>query len=259
MKRKLHISLLFYLLMNVPNIQADSLDYNWEKRISNGIIDKVDASESLWLETVDNSFLALFNLHKEGEVKDAAIILHSIGGHADWPEVVSPLRNILPEFGWATFSIQLPMISPENNIEEYGNTFQETNQRIISSIKELQRRGFSRIVIIGYGFGGLSSLVFLGNESSKHIDALVLISLQDYIYIKPLINLLRLIEKIKIPTLDIFGSLDFKEGVESSPDRRLAAKKSGNNLYSQIKIEGADHTFSNMENNLIKNIIDWLE
>ncbi len=259
MKRKLLISLFFYLFTNALNIQADSLDYNWEKRISNGIIDRAEATELFWLETVDNSFIALFNHQRGSEAKDAAIILHSIGGHADWPELISPLRNMLPKFGWSTLSIQLPMISPENNIEEYGNTFQETNQRISSSVKELRKRGFSRIIIIGYGFGALSSLVYLEKGSTKYIDALVVISLQDYVYIKPPINLLRLIEKIKVPTLDIFGSLDFKEGIESSPDRRLAAKKSGNYLYSQIEIEGANHSFSNMENNLIQNIVDWVK
>ena len=151
MKQKLLISLFCYLFANALDIRADSLDYNWEKRISNRIIDKVEATELFWLEAADNSFIALFNLQKGNETKGAAIILHSIGGHADWPEVISPLRNILPEFGWSTLSIQLPMISPENNIEEYGNTFQKTNQRIISSVKELRGRGFSRIIIIGGG------------------------------------------------------------------------------------------------------------
>ena len=99
MKRKLLISLFFYLFTNTSNIQANSSDYNWEKRISNGIIDKAEATELFWLETMENSFVALFNRQKTEETKDAAIILHSIGGHADWPEVISPLRNILPEFG----------------------------------------------------------------------------------------------------------------------------------------------------------------
>ena len=104
-----------------------------------------------------------------------------------------------------------------------------------------------------------SNVVYLEKENSQNIDAMIAISLQGYVYIKPSINILRLIEKIKIPMFDIYGSLDFKEGVESAPDRRLASKKSGNYLYSQIEIEGADHMFSNMENNLIQNIIDWVK
>jgi len=259
MKQKLLIGLLFCLFLNILNVRTDPLDYDWEKRISSGIIDKTEATELFWLETMDNSFVALFNRHKIGEVKGAAIILHSIGGHADWPEVISPLRNMLPKFGWSTLSIQLPIISPENNIEEYGKTFQETNRRIIAAVNELRKRGFSRIIIIGHGFGALSSLVYFEKGESKYIDALIAISLQDYVYIKPPVNLLRLIEKIKIPTLDIFGSLDFKEGVESAPDRRLASKKSGNYLYTQIEVKGANHSFNNMENHLIQNIVDWIK
>ena len=99
------------------NVLADSSDDNWEKRISTGLMDKAEASDFFWLGSTDSSFIAIFNRHKGEEEKCAAIILHSVGGHADWPEVVSPLRNMLPEFGWATLSIQLPLISPEKNKE----------------------------------------------------------------------------------------------------------------------------------------------
>jgi len=240
------------------NVLADSSDDNWEKRISTGLMDKVEASDFFWLGSTDSSFIAIFNRHKGEEEKGAAIILHSVGGHADWPEVVSPLRNMLPEFGWATLSIQLPLISPEKNIEEYGKTFEETGNRILLATRELKKRGFSKIVIIGHGFGALSTLVYLGKGNSENIDAFVAISLQNYVYIKPRINLLRLIKKIKTPTLDLYGSLDFKEGIESAPDRRLASKKSGDDLYMQIEIKGADHSFNNMEKELVKQIIKWI-
>jgi pimeloyl-ACP methyl ester carboxylesterase len=240
-------------------VEADSSDYNWEKRISTGIVEKAKATELFWLETVDDSFLALFNSQHSEEAKGAAIILHSIGGHADWPEVISPVRKILPQSGWSTLSIQLPTISPENNIENYGNTLQEAEQRIVAAVKLLRKRGgFSNIILIGHGFGALVSLAYLEKKNSQNVDAIIAISLQNYVYVKPAINVLRLIEKIKIPTLDIYGSLDFREGVESAPDRRLASKKSGNYLYTQIEVKGADHYFNNMENNLIQHIVGWM-
>ena len=258
MKQKSQIGLFFCLLINMFNVLADSSDDNWEKRISTGLMDKAEASDFFWLGSTDSSFIAIFNRHKGEEEKGAAIILHSVGGHADWPEVISPLRNMLPEFGWATLSIQLPLISPEKNIEEYGKTFEETGNRILLATRELRKRGFSKIVIIGHGFGALSTLVYLGKGNSENIDAFVAISLQNYVYIKPRINLLRLIKKIKTPTLDLYGSLDFKEGIESAPDRRLASKKSGDDLYMQIEIKGADHSFNNMEKELVKQIIKWI-
>ena len=258
MKRKLYICIFFYLFLNTFVVEGNSSDYNWEKRISIGIAKKANATELLWPETKDDSFLALFNSPNSKETKSAVIILHSIGGHADWPEVISPLRKMLPKFGWATLSIQLPTISPENTIQKYGATFQETQHRIITAVKLLRKRGFNKIVLIGHGFGALSSLVYLEKENSQNIDAMIAISLQGYVYIKPSINILRLIEKIKIPMFDIYGSLDFKEAIESAPDRRLASKKSGDDLYMQIEIKGADHSFNNMEKELVKQIIKWI-
>ena len=137
MKQKSQIGLFFCLLINMSNVLADPSDDNWEKRISTGLMDKAEASDFFWLGSTDSSFIAIFNRHKGEEEKGAAIILHSVAGHADWPEVVSPLRNMLPEFGWATLSIQLPLISPEKNIEEYGMTFQETGNRIFLATREL--------------------------------------------------------------------------------------------------------------------------
>ena len=167
MKRKLYICIFFYLFLNTFVVEGNSSDYNWEKRISIGIVEKAKATELLWLKTKNNSFLALFNSPNSKETKSAVIILHSIGGHADWPEVISPLRKMLPKFGWATLSIQLPTISPENTIQKYGATFQETQHRIITAVKLLRKRGFNKIVLIGHGFGALSSLVYLEKENDQ--------------------------------------------------------------------------------------------
>ena len=89
--------------------------------------------------------------------------------------------------------------------------------------------------------------------------ALVALSLQDYPFVKPTIDILGLIEKSKIPILDIYGSDDYRDVINQAPDRRLAAKKGNNIEYEQIEIEGADHYFNGMEDLLIKHILGWLD
>ena len=174
------MGIFFYLFLNTFIVEGNSSDYNWEKRISIGIAEKAKVTELLWLETINNSFLALFNSLNSEETKSAVIILHSIGGHADWPEVISPLRKMLPKFGWATLSIQLPLLSPESAIQKYGSTFQETQHRIIAAVKLLRKRGFSKVVLIGHGFGALSSLVYLEKENSQNIDAMISLIVNNY-------------------------------------------------------------------------------
>ena len=99
MKRKLHIGIFFYLFLNTFIVEGNSSDFYWEKRISIGVAEKAKVTELLWRETINNSFLALFNSLNSEETKSAVIILHSIGGHDDWTEVVSTFRKMLQKFG----------------------------------------------------------------------------------------------------------------------------------------------------------------
>ena len=41
-------------------------------------------------------------------------------------------------------------------------------------------------------------------------------------------------------------------------DRRLAARKSGNQAYKQLQLDGADHYFTGMDEVLLKRIQGWL-
>jgi len=102
-------------------------------------------------------------------------------------------------------------------------------------------------------------LLIWRRKKKQKVIALVAIGLHDYAFVKPTIDLLGLIEKSKIPVLDIYGSRDFKKVISQAPDRRLAAKKGNNRQYVQIEIEGADHYFNKMENVLVKRIRGWLD
>ena len=256
---KPNIIVITIILIHIFSIPAHSYDREYEKKISNTLVQKNEVTDLFWINTRNSTFLSLLKVSPNDKNKGVAIILHSIGGHADWPDVISPIRNRLPEHDLSTLSIQLPIISPSKNIEEYGMVFQESNSRIKAAIKFLQTEGYNKIFLIGHGFGALSSLIYSERENAKYINGMVFISLQNYNYIKPPINLLRLIKKIKIPILDIYGSLDFKEAIDAAPDRRLASKKSGSGKYTQIEINNADHYFQNMEDDLIKNIIHWVD
>lgn len=102
-------------------------------------------------------------------------------------------------------------------------------------------------------------LSYLQNDGGQKIMALVATGLQDYAFVKPSLDLLGLIEKSKIPILDIYGSRDFKKTIVQAADRRLAAKKGDNNEYAQLEIIGADHYFNRVEDILINRILSWLE
>ena len=56
----------------------------------------------------DISFLALEIYEKAAESQGAVLFLHGVEQHPNWPQVIKPLRTILPDDGWYTLSVMLP-------------------------------------------------------------------------------------------------------------------------------------------------------
>ena len=73
------------------------------------------------LQAGDLSFLGIYTESSGGgdPPKGAAILVHGIGVHPDWPQVIHPLRVGLPERGWSTLSIQMPVLPNEAQSADY--------------------------------------------------------------------------------------------------------------------------------------------
>lgn len=259
MKINLQISVVFIiLLVSAFSVSADALDRQYEKEVSEKLTEAVDEDEVVWLEAKGEKFLSLLIKQTNQKAKGAVIILHGMGAHPDWPQTISPMRKALAEHGWTSVSIQLPVIAPKNQIEDYGKTLDEASARIKAAIALVHKNKFRNIVVIGHSFGAVSALYYLQQETEKKIAAMVAISLNKYAYLKPSVDLLDLIEKSKIPILDIYGTRDYLEATDQADDRRLAAKKGENSSYKQMEIEGADHSFTKLDDVLIKRVRGWM-
>ena len=212
---------------------------------------------AVWLGSGRNTFLSLYQEASVPDGKNIAIILHSIGMHADWPELISPLRKLLPERGWATLSLQLPILSPDIGIAEYGGTFVLANRRLRTSIRYLMDKGYENIVFIGLGFGATTAVQYLTNQESA-IKALVGIGMQNHEFLKPKYNLVENLSDIKQPVLDIYEYEDVSAVLNSIDDRRLAGTNKQNKLYDQVVIKNTRQYFSGHESVLAFEIFKWL-
>jgi len=258
-KRSLANIILFSLLFSASVVNSEPLDRERELQVSEKLEKELEDGEILWLDANGEKFQAILIKQTNVQAKGAVIILHGMGAHPDWPQTISPIRKALPEYGWTTLSIQLPIIAAENQIEDYGKTLARAVARIEAAISTLHELKFRNIVAIGHSFGAATVLSYFGQADGRRIVALVAIGLQDYAFVKPQIDILGLIEKSNVPILDIYGSRDYKKAIDQAADRRLAAKKGGNKNYMQVEIEGADHYFTKLEDVMIKRIRGWMQ
>ena len=242
-----------FLILPVSQASDMAKEKRWEAQI----VDALIVGEPVKLKAGTTEFLAIFAEHTTEKAMGGAIILHGIGVHPAWPEVIQPLRTQLPDFGWATLSLQMPVLPNEAKIEEYAPLFAEVRPRIQAGIDHLKTLGIQNIVIVAHSLGAAMGSFYLSDKPDPTVTAFVGIGMGQH-KANPQMDTATSLRKVKLPVLDIFGSRDLPQVLAAEKDRATAANKAGNKNYTQLKIEGADHFFNNMDAVLVKRVRGWL-
>ncbi len=251
--------LFFIILVPLGQMPAQATDLAKEKRWSEQITDSLLVGDPVQLQAGDTRFLGLFTTASNGSASRAAIIVHGIGAHPDWPEVVYPLRSELPEHGWSTLSVQMPILPNDATTKDYLPLFDEVAPRLNAAIAYLREQGSETIVIIAHSLGSSMAARFIADNQGAGVNGLVLVSMS-VIEIDPKMNGAIALEKIKLPVLDIYGTRDLENVLATSEEREKAATgKARNTDYRQIAIEGGDHFFIGVEDELVRRIYGWLK
>jgi pimeloyl-ACP methyl ester carboxylesterase len=69
---------------------------------------RVPEKERQLLKAGDEEFLVLWKLANVGDATGVVILIPGDGETADWPQVMAPLREKLPDAGWHTLALSLP-------------------------------------------------------------------------------------------------------------------------------------------------------
>ncbi|MEN9465204.1 MAG: hypothetical protein RL217_1385 [Pseudomonadota bacterium] len=71
--------------------------------------------EAIRLQVQGSSFTALYLNEQIGKPQGTVLILPDLEQHAQWPNLIAPLREYLPAYGWNTLSLGLPS-APNRNL-----------------------------------------------------------------------------------------------------------------------------------------------
>ncbi len=183
-----------------------------------------------------------------------AIVLHGIGVHPNWDQVVYPLRTGLVEYGIATLSLQMPILPNEAEPAEYIPLIPQAGPRIAAGVRFLEERGAQRIVLIGHSLGATMAARYLA-DSQPRVAGFVAVGMQVRRR-DPNTDVDALLRRIATPILDIYGDSDLPGVLDTAPVRAAAA--SDNKHYKQVRTPGADHFFDGRNDLLLKTVADWI-
>ena len=237
---------------------AGASDLEKEKRWSEQIVDSLVVGESCPLKANGTEFLGIYTEASDGPGGRAVILLHGMGAHPDWPEVINPLRSELPDLGWSTLSIQMPVLANDAPLKDYAPLFDEVAPRVGAAVAWLREQGNKTIILLGHSLGASMGAHYLAGKNDPGIDGFVAIGMS-VISLDDRMNSAKALETIKVPVLDLYGSRDMAAVLDSVDRRARAARKAGNSGYRQRGVEGADHFFVGMQDELVRIVYGWLK
>ena len=222
-----------------------SADYAREKNWANEVEPSVMTGDSVWLElSGGHKFLTLYT--EATDAKAGVIVVHGMGVHPDWG-LIGPLRQNLPEKGYATLSIQMPVLKADATGEEYPQTFDEAAERMKVAIDFMQAKGYKKIVLVTHSMGSRMAAHFLQRNADVPLAAWVAVGAPaalDY-------------GKLRFPVLDMYGENDLPQVQASAKQRAtglLHNAKSG-----QLVAPKADHFFNGKDGLLLDMVSGWLD
>ena len=258
MKTKKLLSLLGFLLALMTTAWASASDVEKEQRWADQIVDALLVGEEEWLEADGHKFLAIFTEDQSGAAKGGVIVLHGIGVHPDWPEVVQPLRSELPEHGWATLSIQMPILPNEAELKDYIPLMKDAAPRIEAAQAFLKSKGIEPVALVAHSLGAIMASATLAEKGDMGLMGFAAVGMSSS-DLDPQVDTTAQMAKLQLPVLDLYGSRDLDTVLNSVKPRAAAARKAGNERYRQVEVEGADHFFVGLEEELITGVQGWLE
>jgi len=249
---------IFILILSVFAVSSVlASDIAKEKRWADQTVDAIMTGEAVWLMAGKHRFLGIYTEPATDKVLGGVIVLHGIGVHPNWTDVIQPIRTRLPESGWHTLSLQMPILKNDAKEKEYKLLFPEIAPRINAGIAFLKKKGVKKIAIVGHSMGSTMAGYYLAHNKSE-VKALVAIGATGYSFHDPKLDYIASLKKIKIPVMDLSGSDDLPGVVKVKKQKVEAAKIANNKRYEAIEIQGANHFLVGKENEMVKAVDTWL-
>ena len=233
-------------LLLVQPLFAAQADYAREKRWADEITPAILVGDPVQLILpAGRQFLGLYA--SNAKARAGLIIVHGLGVHPDWG-LINVLRSQLSEQGYATLSIQMPVLAAAAKGSEYPPLFPEAAERIAAAVKFLRDKGHQKIMIVSHSLGSRMSNHFFNSTANSGVNAWVAIGLSGN-YTRP--------ETLKLPVLDLIGEKDLPAVLDNAAARADIIRRIPGS--AQIQVPGANHFFEGMDKALVSNVRLFLD
>jgi len=216
-----------------------------ETRWADEVVPQLVVGDAVWLATPQRArVLALFT-EPSGIAKAAVIVVHGTGVHPDWGPI-GELRSALPEHGYATLSVQMPVLAADVPGSDYDPLFPIAAQRLDAAVAWLKARGHAHIAVVSHSLGASMVNAWLANAPPPTIDAWI-----------PIGMVVDFARPPRMPVLDVTAERDLREALGSRRSR--AASLPRDRCSGSVSIANTDHLLERAVPRAMERIVPFLE
>jgi pimeloyl-ACP methyl ester carboxylesterase len=237
--------MIWLLVLALVSHFAFAADYAREQKWADEVVPGVVVGDPVYLEQADgHKFLTLFTPVKDARA--ALVIVHGMGVNPDWG-LIGALRSQLPDHGYTTLSIQMPVLANDAKGADYPATFPEAVQRLSVAVDFLKAKGYTKIGLVSHSMGSRMSGVYMNGKPDAAIKTWVAIGMSDSAAYRG----------VTVPMLDLYGENDLPAVLKSAHARKAALQ--GKADSKQVMVAHADHFFNDMDDKLVDVVAKYLD
>lgn len=235
---------LIALAALLASLGALAADYGREQKWSEEVLPSVLVGDPVWLAQANgHKFLGLYTPVEHA--KAGLVVVHGLGVHPDWG-LIGMLRQQLPEAGYATLSVQMPVLQAEAKIEAYPPTFDEAAERLRLAVQFLKDKGYAKVAIVAHSLGNRMTYHYLTGNPNAPVAAWAALGSPET----------GSLAAVRMPVLDLYGQNDLPQVLENAAKRAAGLGQKGS---AQVVIPGADHFYEGKDAALLEQMRSWLD
>jgi alpha/beta superfamily hydrolase len=220
-----------------------SQDYEREQRWAAEVEPNIVVGDAVRLKLPSGrEFLGIYT---EGK-KNAILLVHGSGVHPDF-SIIGAMRSALADLGYATLSIQMPVLRADAAADEYVPLFPDAAARIQAGADWLAQKGYRQPVLLSHSMGSRMANAYYERATTPPFAAWVNMGITTP-YGRT--------GNIRVPVLDIYGENDFPSVLRDAWRRKLTID--GIAGSKQVRVDGADHFYNAREKQLATEINGFL-
>jgi predicted alpha/beta-fold hydrolase len=222
---------------------AATADVARETRWADQVVPQIVVGEAVWLATPRHPRVLALYTEPAKPTREAVIVVHGMGVNPDW-NLIGVLRTELADRGFATLSVQMPVLAADAPRDDYAALHPDAGERLASAVAWLQGRGHARIAVVSHSMGSAMVDAWLAH-SQPRVEAWVPVGMMVPFAAAP-----------RQPVLDVVAERDFPEALSAAKARKPQLPRDA--CSGSLVVGNADHYFGDAASRLVDAIAPFI-